>query len=83
MNINSCTLCNLPVRPGEPARHVSPVDVRDGRIVTLPRYVRKGQDHEHKLLHTLQPARKAPESLRGMSPRSTCATAASSPFPDT
>ena len=36
MNMIACTLCNLPVRPGEPARHASPIDVRDGRIVALP-----------------------------------------------
>ena len=36
MNTRACTLCNLPVRPGEPVRHASPIDVRDGRIVALP-----------------------------------------------
>ena len=36
MNINTCTLCNLPIRPGQPASHTAPIDIRDGRIVTLP-----------------------------------------------
>ncbi len=35
MNANNCTLCNMPVRPGEPAAHTAPIDIRDGRIVTL------------------------------------------------
>ena len=36
MNANTCTLCNLPIRPDQPASHTAPIDIRDGRIVTLP-----------------------------------------------
>ena len=36
MNPNTCTLCNLPIRPGESAAQTTPIDLRDGRIVTLP-----------------------------------------------
>ena len=36
MNPSTCTLCNLPIGPGQTAAHTAPIDVRDGRIVTLP-----------------------------------------------
>lgn len=36
MNNGNCTLCNQPIGPGEPAMRTAPIDVRDGRIVTLP-----------------------------------------------
>ena len=36
MNPRTCTLCNLPIRSGQPAARTTPIDVRDGRIITLP-----------------------------------------------
>ena len=36
MNPNNCTLCNLPIGPGQPAARTNPIDIQDGRIVTLP-----------------------------------------------
>ena len=36
MNSSTCTLCNLPIGPGQPAARTTPIDLRDGRIVTLP-----------------------------------------------
>ena len=35
MNPNNCTLCNLPIRHGESASRTTPIDIQDGRIVTL------------------------------------------------
>ena len=36
MNANNCTLCNLPIRPSQSAAHTAPIDIRNGRVVTLP-----------------------------------------------
>ena len=39
MNTRTCTLCSLPIDPREPAMRAAPIDVREGRVITLaPRF---------------------------------------------
>ena len=45
MNATTCTLCTMPIRPGEPAATAAALDVADGRLVLGPRrryHVRDG-----------------------------------------